>query len=159
MKNNKESTDFESRFNAIILIQEKNLRYIESLGINPDVLQDFRKVISYLRNRSELEVSTILNAKYGRRKPNIEQPPEYSDDELNGMDSVKVMSIINAPAVSRSLLERLAAKRFGVTKGALSMLGTRDALKDKLMTLLGHEGTHDAITRVVGDSNPKKPVI
>ena len=152
MKNNEKPIDIDLRFNRIILIQEKNLRYMESLGISPDILQDCRKVISYLKARSELEIIAILNSKNSRRKPSTDQSPHYSDDELSSMDSIKIMNVINSPEVSRNLLERLASNRFGVTKGALSMLGSRDALKDKLTTLLGHEGAHEAITRVVGDS-------
>ena len=146
------SMELKLKFTEIILLQEKNLKYMESLGVNPATLQDYRKVIAYLKARNDAEIASILGAKLGRRKPNVDQPPDYSDEELTNIDGAKIMSILDAPAVSRVLLERLASKRFGVTKGALSMLGSRDALKDKLLTLLGHEGTHEAIARVVGGS-------
>lgn len=147
-----DSLEFKSKFNNIILIQEKNLKYMEALGVDPDMLQDYRKIISYLKTRNETEIASILGVKLVKRKRNVELP-DYSDEELINIDSAKIMAILGTPNVSRALLERLASKRFSVTRGALSMLGSRDALKDKLRTLLGHEGTHEAIARVVGGSH------
>jgi hypothetical protein len=154
-----DSIDLELKFKKIIELQEKNMKYMESLGVDPNILQDYRKIIAYLKTRTDTEIVAILGAKPGKRKPNIDRSPDYSDEALTNIDGAKIMSIINSPEVSRALLERLASRRFGVTKGALSMLGSRDALKDKLLTLLGHEGTHEAIARVVGGSrglDPKK---
>lgn len=160
MNNKLDIDEFLLKFSKVILLQEKNLKYIESIEVDPTLVQDYRKVIAYLKGRTNDEIANILGTKQGRRKQNLEHLPTYSDEELLCMDSNKIKTILSSADVSRSLLERLASRRFGVTKGALSMLGSRDALKDKLFTLLGHESTHAAIARAVTDNqqhDPDKP--
>jgi len=61
------------------------------------------------------------------------------------MACATILDLASNQETSRRLLERIATLRFGVTRGGLSALRNRDALVEKLRTLIGNESTHDSI--------------
>lgn len=150
MTTDRNSEDILSSFSEIISILEKNLKYIDSLGMGEETLRDYRKVILYLKGRSKEDIEIILGKQTSKKKSPKEAEPQISDEELASLTAEQVKAELLSSKWTRSLLERLASVRFGVTKGALSSLRSRDALIDKLLTLLAHEGTHESISRVVG---------
>lgn len=146
-------------FAEIILLLEKNLRYIESLGMDVETLQDYRKVLSHLRTRSPDEIERIIGKQASRPIRRGDAEPDLTDDEMSRLKGEQVKRFLDAPKISRAFLERLASVRFGVTKGALSTLRNREALVEKINTLLAHEGTHDVIARAgleQPDTGPRK---
>lgn len=139
----------------VLSLLEKNLRYIESLGISEARLQDYRKVLSHLRTKSPADIGKILGKKTAKKQKDVE--PNLTDEEICQLKGDQIEQHLNAQKITRSFLERLASVRFGVTKGALSMLRSREALTDKIRTLLTHESTHEAISRAASgqaDTNP-----
>lgn len=143
----KELVEQLSGYAEIVSLMEKNLRYLESLGLDEARLQDYRKVLSHLRTRSAADIGKILGRKVGPKGKRAAVDPELRDEEIVRLKSDQIERYLKAKEVSRVFLERLASVRFGVTKGALSMLRNREALTDKIRTLLTDEGTHDAISR------------
>jgi len=142
----------------ILSLLEKNLRYLESLGINEALLQNYRKVLSHLRTKSATDIGKILDKKTTKKRPQRDVDPNLTDDEISRLEGELIEQYLDAQKLSRSFLERLASVRFGVTKGALSMLRSREALTDKIRTLLTHEGTHEAISRAAsGHSESNQP--
>lgn len=154
----KDIKDQSESYAEILSLLEKNLRYLESLGISEVLLQDYRKVLSHLRTKSPAEVGKILGKTAAKKAQQREAEPSLTDQEIVELNGEQIEQYLDAPKVSRSFLERLASLRFAVTKGALSTLRSREALKDKIRTLLTHEGTHEAISRAaLGQSETNSP--
>lgn len=135
-------------FVEILSLLELNIRYLEALGFGEATIQDYRKVLAYLRSRSPAEVAKILGSHAKTRRPKSSRDPELTDEEIRRLKPEKIAEFLSAEEISRPFLERLASVRFGVTKGGLSMLRSRGALKEKIETLVSHEGTHDVISKV-----------
>ncbi|MYD87020.1 MAG: hypothetical protein F4010_05015 [Cenarchaeum sp. SB0669_bin_11] len=135
-------------FAQVIRILERNLRYLESIGLEPATIEAYKKTISYLKRQTKEGIENIVGSRRGastRVKRSMD--PEMSDQELSVLPGDQVEALLSLPKLSRKFLERLATVRFGVSPGALSSLRSRNALVDKLHTLVSHERTHDAISR------------
>lgn len=141
-------------FAEVISLLEKNWKYVDSLGMDSTTIQDYRKVISFLKSRSEPEIRSILLARASAKKESKNQDSTLTDAEIVDLCAEKIKALISAPDSGRKLLERIATLRFAVTRGALSNLRTRDALRDKLTTLLSNEGAHAAIARLIASQEP-----
>lgn len=143
----KDSSEHLESFSEVISLLEKNLRYIESLGMDESTLQAYRKILSHLRSQSPTEIGRIFGGRSLTKRPQRGAEPDLTDEQLGKLRREQVQRHLEAQKVSRAFLERLATVRFGVTKGALSVLRSREALTEKIQTLLAHEGTHEAISR------------
>lgn len=143
----RDSNEQHEGFAEVLGLLEKNLRYLESLGVKETTTEDYRKVLAYLRTRSPSEVSKIFSKDPIRRKPKVSLDPILTDEEISQLGPEQIRKFLVEETISRMFIERLAAARFGVTKGALSTLRSRNALTEKIQTLLSHEGTHEVISR------------
>lgn len=141
------------RLEAVLKIHEKNLRYIESLGIDAEVLRDYRRVANYLKTLSIDEISSIFGPVLSKKKPAKTFGLNISDEEIERMDGEIIRKFLSSPDVPRSFLERIAAKRFSITTGALSTLRSHDALREKIQNSLSHENAHAAISRVLSKND------
>lgn len=148
------------RLVAIVVLLEKNLRYIETLGVAELILQDYRKVLAYLRTKSPTEIEHILGKKTSKQKKEKvgDEELNLTDEAIGRLSGEQIKEYLERQQIARAFLERVAAIRFGVTKGALSMLRSREALKEKIHTLLAHEGTHDAISRAALGQSKVRPM-
>ena len=147
MKSRRDSDEHLEGFGEVLGLLEKNLRYLESLGFGEATTQDYRKILSYLRARSALEIADIIGKSPVKRKPKEDLDPVLTDQEITRLSPEQIKKFLIDEKISRKFIERLASVRFGVTRGALSTLRSRDALSEKVYTLLSHEGTHEAISR------------
>ena len=142
--------DPTAAFREVVSILEKNGRYLEVVGLKPATREAYKKTVAYLKRMDVDEIENLLRQK---RKLQVKQKrfvdPDVSDDELRSLSPEQIRKYTLSGDVSRKFLERIAKFRFGMTSGALSVHGNRAALVDKLNTLLGHEGTHQAITRAI----------
>ena len=142
--------DSIAAFREVVSILEKNGRYLEVVGLKTTTREVYRKTVAYLKRMDVDEIDNLLRGKrkdHGTRRKLLD--PDISDDEMRGLSPERVRQYAESEEVSRKFLERLARLRFGMTSGALSVHGSRAALVDKINTLLGHEGTHQAITRAI----------
>lgn len=144
-----DSKGLMERHKNVLDMLEKNFKYIESIGVDADLLSDYKKVISYMKSKTLVEVSHVLGG-YGSKKKKSDSVSEGLD--LAHMSLSEVRERINSPKATRGLMESIASVRFGVSKGGLSMLRTREALRDKIESLLANEGAHDVISQVVSGS-------
>lgn len=144
-----DSKGLMERHKNVLDVLEKNLKYIESIGVDAALLSDYKKVISYMKSKTLVEVSHVLGG-YGIKKKKSVSASEGLD--LAHMSLSEVRERINSPKTTRGLMESIASVRFGVSKGGLSMLRTREALRDKIESLLSNEGAHDVISQVVSGS-------
>ena len=156
MNQNQPVDDPTVAFKEVIAILEQNRRYLEAVGLKPSTRTAYRKTVAYLKRLHVDEISMIMGArKEARTTQKRTSDPTMSDDELRHLTAEQVGDYISSKDISRSFLERMARLRFGMTAGALSVHGSRAALVDKLRTLLGHEGTHEAITRIIESNGTK----
>jgi hypothetical protein len=145
--NEKNASEHLENFSEVVTLLEKNLRYIEALGMDDATLQAYRKVVSHLRSRSPEEIGRIFGGKVAAKRPPKYSDPDLTDEQIGRLNGEQIKRHLAAEKVSRAFLESIAALRFGVTRGTLSTLRSRDALTQKLLTLLEHESTHEAISR------------
>lgn len=148
MMNKLDSNGLMDRHKNVLDVLERNLKYIESIGVDSLLVSDYKKVISYMRSKTLVEVSHVLGG-YGSKKKSVKS---VEDLDFARMSLDEVRERINSPKATRGLMEGIASGRFGVSKGGLSMLRTRDALKDKIESLLSNEGAHEVISQVVSAS-------
>lgn len=141
--------DASQDFFEVITLLEKNLKYIDSLGVNTDILHDYRKIVAYLKTRNKNEIESILGPRPSPKKLVKKAEPELTDAQVANLTNDQIKALLDSQNTTRKLLERVAALRFSVSRGALSSLRTSEALRDKLATLMSNEGTHEAIARVV----------
>lgn len=137
-------------YNEVLHVLEKNLKYVEQLGMDEGTIQAYRKTLAYLRGRSESEINKILGIKApdNTSKPKATKAiPKLTDAEFHDLPSSSVLAFISDENLPRSFLEKVAALRFGLTKGGISSLRTREALADKIQRMLDHEATHQSIAR------------
>ena len=138
-------------FKEVVSLLEKNLKYLELVNLNPTTAKAYKKTVAYLKRRTEKEIASILGISKQKIRPTTKQSdPEMSDEEILSLTGEQIKPVLSSTTVSRKFLEHLASVRFGVSTGALSVLRNRDALVDKLNTLVDHEGTHDDISRAIG---------
>lgn len=137
-------------FKEVIAILEKNGRYLGAIGLKPSTRMAYRRTVAYLKRLHVDEILSIIGARKGTGGTQKRfADPTMSDDDLRNLSAEQIRDFIASGDISRYFLERMAKFRFGMTAGALSVYGSRAALVDKLNTLLGHEGTHEAITRII----------
>lgn len=147
MTSKKDTSEHLESFADVVGLLEKNFRYIEALGMDDTTLQAYRKVVSYLRARSPEEIERIFGSRVSEKKLPKYSDPDLTDEQIGRLKKEQIKRHLAAEKVSRAFLERIAAVRFGVTRGTLSTLRSRNALSEKLLTLLAHEDTHEAISR------------
>ena len=148
------STEVVRRYREVISLHEQTLRYLQSIEFDADMLQTYKALLHHLRTRTDEQIPAMLgmSVKQKVQKRNVAQD-DLADSVIERLTLDQVREQITAKSASRRLLERIAAIRFGVTKGAISSLKSRDILVEKIMTLISNEGTHSSIARVVENRN------
>jgi hypothetical protein len=145
-----------TRFRDVLTLLEKNHAYLSALGLDEATLNDYRRLIGYLKRRSPVEVDDLLRAAAVDARASKVPAEDISDAIIAEWSHDEVQENLCSPKLTRAFLERLASVRFGMTRGALSSLRSIDALRDKILTLLAHEGTHAAISRVASAEGQSK---
>ena len=126
-------------------------KYFKEIRVDPSLLHSYKHLLRYLRSQPVENIQKILGSPIRTsEKSERESDPEFAGQTLSEMPFEKVLDLASNPSTSRKLLERIATERFSVTRGGLSALRTRDALVEKLRTLVGNETAHGSITRAVG---------
>ncbi len=143
----KEETNSSEELTTVVDLLEKNLKYLTAIGISEGALRSYHKVVIYLRSCSGAEVNRIFGQRSRVSSKKMLDEFALTDDEIRELDLVRVKAYLIDPKLPRISLERIASIRFGMTKGAISSLGNRRALIDKVQTLIDHEGTHEVISR------------
>lgn len=133
-------------YQEVLQLFEKNLKYIESIGIDKSHLQTYRRILNHLNSKNIAEIYEVLDTNLTQKKKKTTLTSQLTDDDLKklGRDEVKKLLYYEKP--TRSTLERMATVRFSVPRGSLSVLRTREALIQKILTLLANEDTHEAIS-------------
>lgn len=138
------------RFRKVVSLHERTLRYLEGVEFAPDLLQTYKALLHYLRTRTDDQVLAMLgkhSTQPTRRRDVISD--NLTNEAIARFTLDEARDQVTMKPVSRRLLERIAAVRFGVTKGAMSSLKSRDALVQKILTLINNEETHNSIARAV----------
>jgi hypothetical protein len=136
----------------------RTAKYLEGLNIDPNLLKSYKKLLRYLRSRPSETIPEILretaptNAKVANRIQ-----PDLSEEEIRSMTTEKILELASNEKTPRKHLEKIAAVKFGMTKGGLSALQNRAALAEKIRTLIRNESTHDSITRAAGPQGTGRP--
>ena len=147
--NPKESrSELELEYQKLLRVMRHTAKYLEGLDIDPGVLKSYKQLVHFLRSRPADAISDILRGTSSSNpKSGKEVQADLSEDEIQAMTIEKILDLAYSPETSRKHLEQIASLRFGVTKGGLSALRSRQALGEKIRTLVSNESTHGSITR------------
>ena len=147
------------KFKSLLLFQGENIKFLESIKADADLIYTYKQLLVYLQKLSPHEVEQVLKCKpsgTALRGANKKSSEEIEPEKIRQMTVQQIEHEISNPNISRKYLESIATIKFGVTKGALSMLRTRDALINKIHTLLSNEYTHEVILRAASDNKNVK---
>lgn len=152
MNRERQDSHFPAEYQDLLTLLARTEKYLEVAKADAELLKTYKAALRYLRTRPPEVVSEILGARArsGKvsRRGGFHQIP--SDEEIWRLTLDQVLEIARDQDTPRSMLERIAKVRFGVTSGGLSALQNRGALLEKLNTLILNEGTHESIARVAG---------
>jgi hypothetical protein len=142
------------RYRQVVALQEQALKFLQNAHLEPEVMQTYKAVLHYLRTRSDEQIEAMLGRKSKTRQDTSRTPPDadLTDEQIGRMTLDEVADRIESKSSSRRLIERIAACRFGVTKGAISGLHGRAALVEKILTLIRNERAHASIVRAVDET-------
>jgi hypothetical protein len=154
----KELADFSARLDALVKAIQGNAKYLQALGFENQLVGDLKNLADFVRRMNVEQAADLLGSQRPAKKVTSEKKIDISDEQIQAMSSEDLTALLSTADVSRSTLERVAAIRFSVTRGALSMLRSRDALRDKIATLMSHVRTHNAIRRVAGQESGRDAV-
>jgi hypothetical protein len=149
-RKDKQSTMLQYR--KLMLLQERTFKFLKHIELDEDLLDVYQRLLRYLRTRNDEQISKMLGlgglGAEDRSKTRT-AVMEDSDSSIENWSLEQVRERLAFKSLPRQSLERIAAIRFGVTRGALSTLRGRDALVRKLTTLIENESTHGAIATAV----------
>jgi hypothetical protein len=149
-------TDVQAQYHELLALLANTLKYVEAIGVDPKVVESYKRLLRYLRACSPDVIADIVGEKNSKKPGRLTKAfPPPSDEEILRMTSQRIVDLASNPDVPRSYLERIATVRFGMTTGGLSNLRSRAALLDKLRTLIGNENAHDAIARAAVRHRPE----
>jgi len=144
--------DLVKTHRELLSLFERTYKYLDSVHADRSLLDAYKRLLRYLLNRPDETVYQILgNPSHSLSMPVREPALGLTDQEINCLTGERIQELASDPKLRRKDLERIAAIRFGVSKGALSSLRSRRALLDKLATLIGNEQTHESIGRAAGN--------
>jgi hypothetical protein len=142
------SSDLAEDYRKLLAAMSKILTFLDGVGADPRLIESYRRLLRYLRSRPPTAIAEILGTRVPGRAPTPAtkvSPP--TEDEIARMTMDQIIQLASNPDVPRKNVERIAIVRFGMTKGGLSVLRNRDALLEKLRTLVRNEDAHDSIAR------------
>jgi hypothetical protein len=153
MKTKGDSSNLRRDYEDLVRVLGDSAKFLERLKIDPGILESFRHLLRFLRSRPEEAIAEIIQGST-RRSKNATSAIEsdLSEDEIQAMSTKRILELAANEETTRRNLERIASVRFGVTKGALSALRNRQALVEKLCTLVRNEDAHGSITRIARQS-------
>lgn len=151
MKPQELRSDLDIEYQNLLEVLTHTGKYLEALNIDPVLLQSYRQLLRFLRSRSPEAITEILRGT-GQSSQKVERKfrPGLSEQEVRAMPIEKLLELASNKETSRKDLEQIASVRFGVTRGGLSVLRSRDALAEKIRTLVSNENAHASITRAAG---------
>lgn len=148
MRPDETRSDLEVEYKSLLTVLIRTGKYLEGLNIDPAVLKSYKQLLRYLRARPATSLPEILGGAAIRRvRVGQASKEKLSDQEILSMNTERILNLAADRDIPRREIERIATVRFGMTRGGLSTLRSRDALVEKLRTLIGNEGTHESITR------------
>lgn len=151
MKPQEIQSDLDVKYQKLLDTLSRTAKYLEGLNIDPSLLNSYKKLLRFLRSRPPEAILEILREtdSTSHKIPKKLQPP-LSDQEIHAMPIDKILEMASNPETPRKHLEQIASVRFGVTPGGLSVLRNRQALQEKIRTLVSNENAHNSITRAAG---------
>ena len=156
MNSEKNCSDLVIRYQNLLKMMNRTAKYSEEVNADPALVKSYRRLLRYLRSRPPESLHEILGDTTGKsEKAGGKAEPQLSDQEIYEMTFEQILDLGMNQETPRKWLERIATVRFGVTRGGLSALRTREALVAKIRTLIDNESAHDSIRRVSDGSTRK----
>lgn len=141
---------------AWIGLLDAYVRLLTATGAESSSVECLRSLVSNLRRMPEAERAALIRRRGGPEFGAKKTAPILPDDRVAVLSLSEVEAILRADSTTRLQLHRVASLRFGMSKGALAPL-PKEALVEKIRTLVEHEGTHESITRAASSAPQSEP--
>jgi len=142
-----------SKIKRVIALLKMQGKVLASGGADPEVLWLYDSLISYLGDLSRKEIEGILRASQLKKQrfggASINQDYNIQPFEAEALSINEVARMVSDDSVSRRALEIIAIHRFRVPKGSMRSFHNKAMLREKILTLVENERTHEAISNVV----------
>ena len=157
MSAEEQKSDLPIEYRDLLTFLGRTEKYLETVNADPKLVKSLKGLVRFLRSRPDDSVLTIIGTAEFSGQPlkKSKRSDLPSDDVIRELTLDQLLEIAQDREATRSVLERIVKIRFGVTSGGISVLQNRDALVEKLRTLIVNESTHEAITRVAGQRHGK----
>jgi hypothetical protein len=139
--------DQRGKLERFMHVLSEQRRLLVAAGCDPSLADDYAALIRFLRRARPEELRRIFSGERAAehaRAATAERPQA----ELANMSTSELERLVNDGSTPRKLLERLAILRFNVPRGSMRSFSNREALVEKLLTLLRNEQAHVAIETV-----------
>lgn len=142
----KDFSDDRLAFRQVLKLLDNQLKSIEEVEANPALITVYKRLLKHLRALNDNQIDTILE---GRR---ISEKHDIDNDEFNEqllkLNLDEIANVIQSQDSSRKYLEKIAATRFGMTRGEISRISSKSRLVEQLTTLINNEKAHQSIKRM-----------
>lgn len=143
------AADVTERFRHLIQVLDRGGKLLEEAGADKDICMMYRRLLSHLRSRSETEIEAMVGEN-ARPKGKRAAPTLRNEHEVAQLTREQIGIILEDDTQSRAQLAQIASLRFGMSSSAVTQLRSRQALLEKLKTMIEHEQVQDSIARVAG---------
>lgn len=151
----KESSNNTLAFKQVLKLLNYQLNSIEEIGADPAVISVYRCLVRHLGTLNNKELDTILETQHPLQKH--EAKSNDFDEQLFKLNLDEIGTIVQSKDSTRKHLEKIATVRFGMTRGEISRISSKNRLVEQLTTLINNEKAHQSIKRMASskekDSN------
>ncbi len=156
-KSEKKAKATAQRIRPLVRYMERQYMLLKSVEASQEVLETYLELLTFLEAITDDMCDTVFpSTKLSSNNPELPLVVEESDESIQGFTAEHVEKLLNDDKSSRNLLDRIAKLRFGLTSSAISNLRNRDALIQKLKTMIKNERGHDSIARLTQPSDHNK---
>jgi hypothetical protein len=134
----------------LVKMMELHLKTLEASSSDQAIVKAYAAVIEFV----DLEGSNIIDFDDGP----VNDPRDHYKyiEEAKSMSLDSLEKLLSAEGVSRRSMEYVAIYRFGVPKGSMRSIGTKDDLREKLLVMIRNQRVHKTIGEVAKMDHTKK---
>lgn len=142
--------NFAERFKALLKVLDAHRKSLESAEVPTMMLDLYAALLKSLHKLSDAQIALLLKS-----------PSEFSPirarktitiPDVNAMTLEEIETLVVREDTPRKILEAVAIKRFHVPKGSMRSFQNIGLLREKLITRIQNERTHQTIRDVARQS-------
>ena len=133
-------------FKQVLKLFEYQLKGIEKIGVNSNIISVYGALLKYLRTLKSEQITAILdkNQDSQQKKDNSDK----YDEQLFNLNLDEIKAKVESEDSTRKNFQKIASTRFGMTRGEISSISSKERLVEQLIILINNEKAHQSIKRM-----------